>query len=414
MGNYMSLKNGNQIDEEIKDLEKTIDKQAGIILKQTQMIKLLKTKKNDDYYLTGGFVMNKDKDNDNKHKKDHQCNNCEKHKEDKLDKSNPCEMEKLLQSTKSEKKYEYLVFSGGGIKGTTFLGALSVLEKQGILYDKDGNSKIKGYAGTSAGSIIAALLAVGYTRKELKKIMLNLDTVAMVDDKCGVIRDTINFAKDYGLAPGNYIVKFLGDLIKKKTGNSNYTLDDLYRDKKIKLVIVGTDVNRERSIYFYHNHLDKNYRNVPIKTAVRISMSIPFVFEPVLFNEGYCVDGGMLDNYPIHVFDGEYPGDMRAQMNLCPPNPNVLGMNILTTSEIDNYLLNKRKDINGLWEYAMSFLGTFLTDNEIKIMTPSYWLRTINIRTKDYPLTDFSLTEEQKLVLIGNGKTSATEFFEQL
>lgn len=314
---------------------------------------------------------------------------------------------------KDNKAYEYLVFSGGGIKGISYCGALEVLEEKKILYDELGILNIKGLAGASAGSIIAALLAIGYTPSELKKIMLDIDFAKLIDDKLGVIRDTVNFVKDYGIAPGEYFYNLIGEYVEKKTGNKDYTIDELYKDENVSLVIVGTDISCKQSIYFYPNHQDKNFHNVPIRKAVRISMSIPFLFEPVKFNGRLCVDGGVLDNFPLHVFDGEYPGDVIARLNLCPPNPHVLGLNIMSNEDMNNYVYHKKQDIDGLWDYSISYVSLLLTENEKRVMTPSYWQRTINILTPDFPLTNFNLTEKEKLDLIKRGEKSTIKFFKE-
>ena len=238
-----------------------------------------------------------------------------------------------------------------------------------------------------------------------------MDFAKFIDDKYGYIRDAYNIIKDYGIAPGDYFSNLLGELIEKKTGNKDYTIDDLYNDKGIKLVIVGTDLSKQKSEYFYPNHKNENMRNIPIRKAVRISMSIPFLFEPIKMNGCLYVDGGVLDNFPLHVFDGDYPGDINARLNLCPPNPEVLGLNIMTTEEIGEFLHDEKEDINSFLQYSVSYVNIFLVENERRLMTPSYWHRTINIVTPDIPLTHFHLSEDEKHKLIDLGKKYTTEFF---
>ena len=65
--------------------------------------------------------------------------------------------------------FRNLVFEGGGVKGLAYIGALEVLESKGIIQD------IKRFGGTSAGAINAALLALGYTRDQQKKILWDMD-----------------------------------------------------------------------------------------------------------------------------------------------------------------------------------------------------------------------------------------------
>ena len=307
--------------------------------------------------------------------------------------------------------YEYLVLSGGGIKGISYTGALLELDKYGILYDKDGKFKIKGIAAASAGAIMASLLAIGYKSQEINRITHDIDFEKIFDDKLGYFRDSINFLRDWGVCPGDFIQEYLGELIQQKTGNPDYTLEQLLADKGIKLIIVTTDMYTEKTIYLYAGNPIKEFSNIPIRKAVRASMSIPFAFEPVRYNDHLLVDGGLLDNYPLHVFDGEYPGDPKARLNLCPVNPKVLGLKIMTVDDkLDYDLVNKQK-FDSLFSYAYSFIDSFLSENDRRIMTSSFWLRSIIIVTPNYSLTKFNLTDKEKTNLIESGKKYVDDFF---
>ena len=309
------------------------------------------------------------------------------------------------------KDYQYLVFSGGGVKGISYCGALLELEKQNVLMSDNITAKIKEICGVSAGSIVAALLAVGYTPQEVYDEMTHIDFEKIADDKLGVIRDTINFIDDWGVCPGEYIMELMGKLIKKKTGHSDYTIENLYNDKGIKLVIVTTDMTYQRSVYLYPGNPKKEFSTIPINVAIRMSMGIPFVFEPYEYHGSYFADGGILDNYPLHVFDGEYPGDPKARLNLCKPNPHVLGLKIMTTNETMNYDLIPKQVYDSLFDYGMGFVNTFLAENDRRIMIATYWIRSIMMITPNYPISKFVLTEEEKQSLICIGKDGVDLFF---
>ncbi len=312
-----------------------------------------------------------------------------------------------------EKAYKYIVFSGGGIKGISFCGALTEFDKYNIITDTDPNSslplKLKGLCGVSAGSIIASLIAVGYTVKEVCHIVRTIDFENVVDDKTGYIRDAINFIEDWGVCPGKYIVDIMGQLIKKKTGNPDYTIKNLYDDTGVKLVIVTTNMTFQNTVYLHPENSIEEYSNIPIRTAVRMSMGIPFLFEPFPYNDCVFVDGGVLDNYPIHVFDGKYPGDENAKLNLCTPRPDVIGIKVATPDATPTG--RTRQEYGNLFQYSCSFIDTFLGENDRQVITPTYWLRTIVIVTPEYPLTQFKLSEEQKRELINAGRRFAGLFF---
>jgi NTE family protein len=316
--------------------------------------------------------------------------------------------ELAILDAKKNKDYEFLVFSGGSIKGLSYCGALDVLNKYNILQN------IKNYCGTSVGSIAASLLAIGMTIEDIKILISTMDFDKFIDDKVGVIRDTINVITNYGVCPGKYVSKLVGDQVNKLFGTKNLTIQELYDKTGVTLVIVTTDMNNEKSIYLCPNSQNKLYSDIPIKKAVRMSIGIPFLFEPVVFNNNYHVDGAVLDNYAIHVFDGEYPGDPNARLNLVKPNPKVLGLNITTNKNVvyKTSDLNNRQKIDSLLKYAISFIDTFLTENSRRVLTPYNYLRTINIVTDDYPLTDFNLTDKQKQDLIDAGVLYTEKFFE--
>jgi len=313
--------------------------------------------------------------------------------------------------TQSTHNYKYLVFSGGGLKGISYCGALKVLEEQQIL-----GPGIKGYAGTSAGSIIAGLLAVGYTSAELSKIMTDLDTRNLFDDKYGYIRDAYNLVEHYGVAPGAYIDSFLGELIEKKTGDADYTIEQLYAEKRIKLVIVGTDMNIKRSRYFHPKALVDSDKKISIRKAIRISMSLPFVFEPVMHDSHLHVDGGVLDNFPIHVFDGKYPGDPKAKLNQLNPNHRVLGLQILTANKLDDILDpdDSPDEITNIVDYGSSFISTFMIENNRRFATSYNEMRTIHIITEKFPLTNFDISLADKNGLIAAGETACRKFFNKV
>ena len=303
----------------------------------------------------------------------------------------------LIKEIKAKKQYEYLVFSGGGIKGISYCGALDILEQQGIL------SNIKGYAGTSAGSIVASLLAIGYTSAEIKELLNEIDFNKMVGDIWDLPFEAVNLLEKFGTSSGKYFYDFLGDKIKAKTGNPDYTFEDLYKDTKKQLVIVGTDMTHRISLYFYHK------KSIPIRHAIRISMSVPLVFQPSIYENNICVDGGILDNYPLHVFDGNYPGEQLSRLNLCPPNPKVLGLRIITQDE--SYVFPQKYPIDNIFDYILSFGDVLMSNNEKMVMTPSYWYRTINILTTSYPLYHFTLSTKQKNELINAGTDAVEKFF---
>ena len=265
-----------------------------------------------------------------------------------------------------------LVLSGGGIRGIAFCGCIKFLHEQNILQN------IKNIAGTSAGSIIALLISIGYNYDELEEIILNLDFNQFKDNT--FFSEMYNLYNNYGLHSGNKLLEYIKNLIKNKTGNGDYTFEQLYKDKKINLVITSSCLNQEKEYYFSY----ENYPDLSIAKACRMSMAIPFIFESVKFNGDIFVDGGLLNNYPIWIFGRD--------------NPNVLGLKL---SQID--LISIDRPIKSFYDYSLQILNSMFLEMEKTKIDDCYWDKTIIINTLGISSSDFNINIKQKQELIKSG-----------
>ena len=265
---------------------------------------------------------------------------------------------------------------------------------------------MKGYAGASAGAITATLCAVGYTADEISTIIKDTDFSTFLDhEPLGKISELYELIMDYGEHSGIYFHKYMQKLVNEKTGNPDYTFGDLWDDKKIKLVIVSTDLNKLKTVYFSH----QSYPTMPIADAVRMSMSIPFLFNPIKFDDQLFVDGGLIDNYPLHVFDGDFPGDSKTSLGISESNMKVLGFKLITPDEECDFQLYEPIEINSMKSYSYAIIETLMAANERKYIKPEYWKRTLPIQIqKGFPTTKFSLTEAEKEMLVQDGTDSVS------
>jgi NTE family protein len=196
-----------------------------------------------------------------------------------------------------------LVFEGGGVKGIAYAGALQVLTDCGIM------PKIKQVAGTSAGAITATMVALGYTAPEIKSTIMNFDFKQFEDGW-----DPLRLATQYGLYKGDAFLSWMRKMIDAKAkAGPNATFADLYNQNGIGLFVFATDLNMFNIKQF--SHLDTP--NVPIAEAVRASMSIPMFFKAWKFSNNQpdnhiYVDGGVVLNYPLTVFDSPQGGSTPA------------------------------------------------------------------------------------------------------
>lgn len=301
---------------------------------------------------------------------------------------------------KQNYNYENLVLSGGSVRAIAYGGCLEILKSKGIL------KKIKRYAGTSAGSIYATFLALDYSIDDIINI-IDHEKFSKFQDNHNIGSEIVNIVSHLGASTGNYFISFMQEHIKNKTGNPDFTFNDLKKLNGKELVIVSTNLSLNNTMYFsYLTHPD-----MPIANACRMSMSIPIIFEPVEHDCCKFVDGGVLDNFSLNVFDGKYPGDPQAYTNQVPPNPKTLGLRL--TDSDSKTLTNKGKKaiINNDKDLILQLINTMYEQGEKKYMRPSFWFRTINIQTEDIPITQFNISMLQKERLICEGRCAVRQFF---
>lgn len=180
-----------------------------------------------------------------------------------------------------------LVLSGGAVKGIAFIGVLKALEVKGIL------DNINIYAGSSVGTIILMLYLIKYSPDEMYEIVKNFNIDNMKSISIG------NLLKDYGLDTGIKLEYVLKRLIGAKGYDENITLGELYKKTSKEFILTTTCLNTKKTKYL-------NYRedaDLPLYKAVRMSTSVPIFYTPVEYKGMLYIDGGCMDNYPIHIFN---------------------------------------------------------------------------------------------------------------
>lgn len=322
--------------------------------------------------------------------------------------------------------FRNLVFEGGGVKGIAYMGALRVLEANGILGD------LKRVGGTSAGAITALLLGLNYTLAEIEKILVDLDFNRFLDDSRGLMRDAKRLMEDFGWFKGDFFRDWAADLIKTKTGNSEATFNDIdrlagqYGFKR--MYFSGTNLSTGFSEVFSVDHTPR----LCVADAVRISMSIPLFFAAKRGLRGdVYVDGGLLDNYPVKLFDREkyvenfsttpaYYASHNASLdgrNISDYvyNQETLGFRLDSGREIAVFRDQAepvRYNIDSFYTYARSLITTILESQQNQHLHEDDWHRTIYIDTLGVGTTDFDLGQEKKLALIDSGRKGAEAYFE--
>ncbi|MED4854860.1 patatin-like phospholipase family protein [Bacillus atrophaeus] len=318
-----------------------------------------------------------------------------------------------------EYPFRNLVFEGGGVKGVAYVGVLEVLEQHHIL------ENIKRVGGTSAGAIVALLVGLGYNPTDLKKRLSEMDLRQFMDSDLGFIRDSFRLLTDgHGWYKGKKFLKWIEERIEEKGLDKNITFNEVKNNPKIKnIYLQGTNLSTYRVETFSAE--DPRYADMKIKDAVRISMSIPLFFSAVKMNDSFYVDGGLLSNYPVRLFDRdkyvekEHSVETKyyQELNLHELeshnpgkyvyNKETLGFRLDSKNDIDIYsgvALPKKHEINSLHDFIWSIVATLMEHQENNQLTGDDHDRTVFIDTLDVSSINFSISKEKQEELIDSGK----------
>ena len=327
----------------------------------------------------------------------------------------------------AQKKYDYknLVLEGGGVRGLAYAGVFSVLEEKGIL------QQVEKVGGSSAGSIAGMMISIGYNAAEIDSMMMELPLQKFNDGYGGILGKYARFKKDFGIYKGEAFEKWLKKLVTHKTGNPSLTFEqlhqlhlknNLYKD----LYCTGTNLSKQQLEIFSF----ENTPSMPIALAVRISGGIPLYFEPIALDNqlqkikksdtssfiNYYVDGGMLCNYPISMFDTCIYNSNPLLCDRVTFNTQTIGIKLERPQQIDSLNNNSTKipayNINKSSEYLFAFANLLMETLSRKYPgLENEKGRTIYV-SQGNVFSHIKKTKQQdKLMLYENGVKAASHFF---
>ncbi len=325
--------------------------------------------------------------------------------------------------------FKNLVFEGGGVKGIAYVGAMEVLDKEGIL------NNIERVAGTSAGAMVAVLVGLKYSAEEVKDVLWHLDFKNFMDKSGFFLTNTARLLKEYGWYKGDFFRQTMADLIQRKTGNGEITFGELAATKKYReIYLVGANLSSGLSELFSH----KTTPQMKVADAARISMSIPLFFASVKGGknkEHLYVDGGLLENYPIKTFDQvdfianansirrtEYyetintkcvqKGNAKTEYVY---NKETLGFRLDSSDEISMYLGKGSAEytkIKNFLGYTKALVTTLIDFQNNVHLHSDDWQRTIYIDTLGVGSVDFDISDDKKTDLLNSGKQYTESYLE--
>ncbi len=303
------------------------------------------------------------------------------------------------------------VFQGGGVKGIALAGAL----KEFADSTRHPQNYVQDWiqlAGTSAGAIIAAFLACGHSAEQTAALIDETDFTRFEDWGRGgeILGGAINLALYHGLAHGKAFHDWFRDKIDNKT------FGDIEQAKRT-LKLIATDITR-REMLVLPDSLS-NYRvakdEAPIEPsgfavadAVRMSMSIPYFFQPIelVHDEtgipSTIVDGGVLSNFPVWIFDVE---------DRDPTRP-TFGFKLVGGKGVGSGLGKILRAFGWPAEMGVDIFHTTTEAWDKYWVSHSTYVRTCAISAGDIGTTDFNLTSQQQQWLLDSGKQAARTFLE--
>ncbi len=211
----------------------------------------------------------------------------------------PCSTMFAQQDSIPSRKKVGVVLSGGGAKGMAHIGVLKVLERAGIPVDV--------ITGTSMGSIIGGLYAIGYNANSLDSVVRKQDWSYVITDKedlrnqslsdrnkqytyvfsTGLSFSKKNKSSEGGIIKGKNLAELFGQLCTGYTDSLDFS-----KDLKIPFACVATNIIDNSEVDFHSGRLPQ---------AMRASMAIPAAFAPVRLGDKVLVDGGLKNNYPADI-----------------------------------------------------------------------------------------------------------------
>lgn len=295
------------------------------------------------------------------------------------------------------------VFQGGGVKVIGLVGALTVAEQYGYRWVN--------VAGTSAGAMVAALVAAGYRADEVAQLLYEVDFQAFRDPppwaRIPLVGPVLALTFTKGLYRGDALEEWMRELLARR---SVYTFSDLVlpgeTDERFryKLQVIAADISRGRMLVLPRDMADYGVDpdDVDVARAVRMSASLPYFYQPVTQYyptprggfRSYIVDGGLLSNFPVWLFD----------VDGMPPWP-TFGFALVSPQQ------GRPNRIRGPVSFSGALIATMLEAHDALYLDEADSVRTIRVPTKGVRATDFDLTLEQRRQLFQSGVDAAERFF---
>lgn len=276
-------------------------------------------------------------------------------------------------------KYTCL-FGGGAIRGAAYAGAVKALEELNITPENIG--------GSSVGSIVAALMAVGYNADDLKEIFLDVNFDLFRDFQFGL-------GPKFALSKGEVFLDWIRDLIEQKFYGENYEKGRnkavTFKELEKNLYIITTDLSNFECKEFSKFETP----DFEIATAVRISCSMPGLMKPMEYNNTLLVDGDLQKSVPM----------WKLSKNLTNDDERILEFRLEGDFEGSNR--NALDYVNTIYSCITSIATSFI----VELYGKKDRYDCIVLNTGDVIVVDFNYPKEKREDLIKSGYEQTMAYF---
>ena len=309
-----------------------------------------------------------------------------------------------------------LVLEDGGVKGLGLVGAVAAFAEAGYTFPRVAGTS----AGAITGAVVAAMQKAGEPLTRLPEIARTLDYRRLRDRSplarlVGPLRpvaDGLSLAFESGIFEGEYLRSWLAGVLKDLDvvtfGDLRLPEDpgtSLAAEHRYRLVVTASDLSRRRLVrlpWDYPDYgLDADSRVVA--DAVRASAAIPFFYEPTTLRSpdgsvSTLVDGGLLSNFPIGLFDRT---DDR------PPRWPTFGVRLSARPGKTPHT----QAVRGPVSLALAVVETTIEACDARhIDDPCVQARTVFVDTSSVSAVDFGIDAAQQQALLETGYEAARRF----
>jgi len=309
-----------------------------------------------------------------------------------------------------------LVLEGGGVKGLALAGAVQPFADAGYTVARVGGTS----AGALVGAVVAALAQRGEPLSRLEDVARTLDFTKFADrgfpgrllGPLGFLADGVSVLLESGAYEGDYLRNWLGGVLRDLDVRTFGDLrtddpgDDGSLHHRYRLTVTASDVSRKRLVYlpWQYDEYDKDPDDQSVVDAVRASASIPFFFEPVTLTGPHgtstLVDGGLVSNYPISMFD---------RTDGKPARWPTIGVRLDAFGS--DAPEGDAERVRGPVDLGVAVVQTAIEGCQAEhVLEPCNVRRSVAVDTADVGALDFDITPARRRALTAAGRTAAKAF----